>query len=69
MKSTISHHQADHALFMELAKARANELRNEAINDLVDSAAEVTRQAARATTRFARSLLRHRKMRAGAAAL
>ena len=44
------------------------ELRNEATNDLVDSAAEVTRRAARATTRFARSLLGHQKMRAGAAA-
>ena len=68
MKSTISHHQADHALFTELAKARANQLRDEAINDLVDSAADVARQATRSATRFARRLLRHPRMRAGAAA-
>ncbi len=64
MKSTISHTRAEHEFFMELAKARANALRDEAINNLVDGAAEVARRAARSAIRFARSLLRHKKLRA-----
>ena len=61
MKTSYS--KAEHEFFMEVAKARANELREEAINDFADGAVELVRRAARSANRFAHSLLRHRKLR------
>ena len=61
MKTAYS--KAEHAFFMEAAKARSNELRDEAINAFVDQAGELARRALRAANRFAHSLLRHRKLR------
>ncbi len=61
MKTSYS--KAEHEFFMEAAKARANELREEAINDFVHGAGDLVRRAVRAANRFAHSLLRHRKLR------
>lgn len=53
----------EHYALMDAAKARANELRDEALDAMWNEAGERIRLALRAANRFAHSLARHRQLR------
>ena len=53
----------EHYALMDAAKARADELRDEAMDAFWDASAEHARQALRAANRFAHSLARHAHLR------
>ena len=53
----------EHYALMDAAKARANELRDEALNAFWNDAGERARRALRAASRFAYSLKRHARLR------
>jgi hypothetical protein len=63
MKTTLSYSKAEHAFLLQAAKARANELREQAIDDFFAAAGDGARRALRAANRFAHSLVRHARLR------
>ena len=63
MKTPISYSKAEHEFLMQAAKARANELRDQAIGEFVVAAGDQARRALRAANRLAHSLARHARLR------
>ena len=54
----------DPGRLLDAAKRRAEELRNAAMDELFQSAADATRHTLRSARRFAASLARHSRLRA-----
>lgn len=55
----------DHARLLDLARRHAAQLREEAIAEFWCHAGDAARQALRSARRFAASLARHQRLRAG----
>lgn len=66
--STTNSRYADHARLVDLARRHAAQLRAEANDDFWHEAGHGARRAVRSAVRFAASLGRHRRLRAGQAA-
>jgi hypothetical protein len=61
---TATHH-SDHARLVDLARRHAAQLRDEAIDEFWCNAGSAARRALRSARRFAASLARHQRLRAG----